>query len=124
MTEQRRVPDSTQKGGSGATPLDPPSNCPHISGKIISLLLSNYDRIIVLVEIQQLEAVSLVAHMEGSRPNRLELRRMLYASFPKEISTIVDIQFGVYKTFTSWSFVEDQTYIVEGKLDIILKVNS
>ena len=32
-------------------------------------------------------------HMEGSRPNRPELRRMLYTTFPKEISTVVDIQF-------------------------------
>ena len=30
--------------------------------------------------------------MEGSRPDRPELHQMLYASFPKEISTIVDIQ--------------------------------
>ena len=93
MAEQGRVPDSTHRGGSSATPLDPPSNSPHISGKVVSLSLSDYDRTIVLTEIQRLEVVSLVAHVEGSRPNRPELRRMLYASFPEEINNIVDIQF-------------------------------
>ena len=71
--EQRRILDSTHKAGSGATPLDPPSNSPHISGKVISLSLLDNDRNIVLAEVQRLKAVSLVAHMEGSRPNRPDL---------------------------------------------------
>ena len=31
--------------------------------------------------------------MEGLRPNRPELRRMLYAIFPEEVNNVVDIQF-------------------------------
>ena len=49
-------------------------------------------------------------HMEGSRPNRPELRRMLYTTFPEEISTVVDIQFmgkGCYHLeFTDPSLVD------------------
>ena len=93
MAEQRPIPDSTHRGGSGVPPLDQPSTSPHISGKVVSLSLSDNDKNIVLAEVQRLQEVSLVAHMEGSRPNRPELRRMLYASFPEEINTVVDIQF-------------------------------
>ena len=93
MVEQRPIPDSTHNGGSGAPPLDQSSTSPHISGNVVSLSLSNHDKNIVLAEVQRLQEVSLVAHMEGSRPNRPQLRRMLYASFPEEINTVVDIQF-------------------------------
>ena len=93
MVEQRPIPDSTHRGGSGAPPLDQSSTSPHISGNVVSLSLSDNDKNIVLAEVQRLQEVSLVAHMEGSRPNRPELRRMLYASFPEEINTVVDIQF-------------------------------
>ena len=47
----------------------------------------------MLIEVYRLEAVSLVAHMEGLRPNRPELRCMLYAIFPEEVNNVVDIQF-------------------------------
>ena len=73
MTEQRRKPDSTQRGGSNTTPLNLPSTSPHISGKVVPLSLSDNDQNLVFAEVQRLEVVSLAAHMEGSRPNRPEL---------------------------------------------------
>ena len=93
MAEQQSLPVLTHRGGSGATPLDSSSTSPNISGKVFSLSLSDNDRNIVLAEVQRLEAVSLVAHMERSRSNQPKLPRMLYASFPKDNSTVVDIQF-------------------------------
>ena len=93
MAKGRAAPESTHKGSSGVSSLDPPIISPHISGKVVSLSLSDNDKNIVLAEVQRLQEVSLVAHMEGSRPNRPQLRRMLYASFPEEINTVVDIQF-------------------------------
>ena len=89
--EQRPIPVSTHRGGSGAPPLDQSSTSPHISGNVVSLSLSNHDKNIVLAEVQRLQEVSLVAHMEGSRPNRPQLRRMLYASFP-------EVLFSGYRT--------------------------
>ena len=47
----------------------------------------------MLTEVRRLEVVSSVAHMEGSKPNRLELPHMLYATFLDEINNVVDIQF-------------------------------
>ena len=92
MAEQRSLPVLTHKGGSGATPLNPICTYPNILGKFVSLSLLDNDRNIGLGVVQWVEAISLVAHMEGSRPNRPELRRMFYGSFPKESSTVVDIQ--------------------------------
>ena len=93
MTERRAAPESTHRGSSGVFSLDPPIISPHISGKVISLSLSDNEKTLVLTEVQRLEAVSLVANMEGLRPNRPELRRMLYAIFPEDVNNVVDIQF-------------------------------
>ena len=93
MAEHRSLPVLTHRGGSSATPLDPISTSPNISGKVVSLSLFDNDKNFLLAEVQRLEAVSLVAHMEGSRQNRLELHRMLYTSFPEESSIVVDIPF-------------------------------
>ena len=87
------APESTHRGSSGVSFVDPPIISPHISGKVVSLSLSDNEKTLVLTEVQRLEAVSLVAHMEGLRPNRPELRRMLYAIFPEEVNNVVDIQF-------------------------------
>ena len=93
MAKGRAAPESTHRGSSGVSSLDPPIISPHISGKVISLSLSDNEKTLVLTEVQRLEAVSLVANMEGLRPNRPELRRMLYAIFPEEVNNVVDIQF-------------------------------
>ena len=93
MAKGRAAPESTHRGSSGVSSLDPPIISPHISGKVVSLSLSDNEKTLVLTEVQRLEAVSLVAHMEGLRPNRPELRRMLYAIFPEEVNNVVDIQF-------------------------------
>ena len=93
MAERRAAPESTHRGSSGVSSLDPPIISPQISGKVVSLSLSDNEKTLVLTEVQRLEAVSLVAHMEGLRPNRPELRRMLYAIFPEEVNNVVDIQF-------------------------------
>ena len=85
MVERRAAPESTHKGSSGVSSLDPPIISPHISGKVVSLSLSDNEKTLVLTEVQRLKVVLLVAHMEGLRPNRPELRRMFYAIFPKEI---------------------------------------
>ena len=92
MAEHRSLPVLTHRGGSSATPLDPISTSPNISGKVVSLSLFDNDKNFLLAEVQRLEAVSLVAHMEGSRLNRYELHRMLYANFLEEINNVVDIQ--------------------------------
>ena len=57
--------------------------------------------------VHRLEADSLVAHMEASRPNRPELCCMLYMTFPNEINNAVEIQFmgkGCYHSeFYKWT---------------------
>ena len=73
--------------------VSPPIISPHISGKVVSLSLPNNEKTLVLTKVHRLEAVSLVAHMEGLRPNRLELRHMLYVIFPEKVNNVVDIQF-------------------------------
>ena len=92
MAKCQAAPESTHRGSSGVSSLDPPIISPHITGKVISLSLSDIAKTLVLTEIQRLEAVLLVAHLEGLRLNRLELRHMLYAYFPEEINNVVDIQ--------------------------------
>ena len=67
MAEHRAAPESTHRGSSDVSSLDRPIISPHILGKVISLSLSNNAKTLVLTEVQQLEAVSLVAHMEGLR---------------------------------------------------------
>ena len=56
-------------------------------------MLSEEDKITVVGEVHRLEAFSLVVHVQGSRPNRLELRHILYAAFSEEMDNILDIQF-------------------------------
>ena len=80
MAERQATPDSTHKWGFDATSLNPHITSPHISGKVVSLSLSDNDRTLLLTKVQRLEAVLLVVHMEGSRPNRPELRQMLYVT--------------------------------------------
>ena len=109
MLERQVTPDSTHRRGSDATPLDPSITSPHISNKVVSLSLSdNNNRNLVLTEVR-LEAISLVVHMERSRPNRHEFHRMLYASFAEEINNVLDIHFMgkrcYYSEFTDPSSV-------------------
>ena len=61
MAKRQAALDSTHREGSSATPIDPPIASPHISSRFVSLSLSNSDRILVLTEVQRLDAISLVA---------------------------------------------------------------
>ena len=49
MAERRATPNSMH---IQSTPLNLPITSPHISGRFVSLSLSNHDRILVLTEVQ------------------------------------------------------------------------
>ena len=59
----------------------PPQKSPHLSDESVDLLLSEEDKFTVMGEVQ------------GSRPNRSELRHFLYVAFSEEMDNILDIQF-------------------------------
>ena len=71
----------------------PPQLSPHLCDDTVDLVLAEEDKIIVVGEIHRLEAFSLVVQVQGSRPNRVELRHILYAAFAEEMDNILDIQF-------------------------------
>ena len=92
-TEQLHTPFSvglyTRAGESSA----PPQKSPHLSDESVDLLLLEEDKYTVLGEVHRLETVSLVVQVQGLRPNRSELRHILYATFSEEMANILDIQF-------------------------------
>ena len=92
-TEQLHTPFSaglyTRVGESNA----PPQKSPHLSDESVDLLLSEEDKYTVLGEVHRLETVSMVVQVQGLRPNRSELRHILYATFSEEMANILDIQF-------------------------------